>query len=140
MNLPKSARYALYAAIEMARVEDGGSVTAAEVAERHGIPPAVLAKVLQNLVRAGVAHGARGSGGGYRLARKPSDVTVLEILEIFEPPSSLSDRRGGGAVERLFQEVDGSARATLASVTLGTLAGRPRLAGALRRAGRRRAG
>jgi len=140
MQIGKSARYALYAAMDLARAGEQGQVTAAEVAARYAIPPAVLAKVLQRLVRAGLAVGSRGSRGGYRLADKPSRVTVLDVLQAFEPrrrPGAclLDPQRdeacrleAGCRLRRLFDEVDELGRATFASITLETLVGPPRLA------------
>lgn len=132
----KSARYALYAAMDLVRAGEGGQVTAAEVAARFSIPPAVMAKVFQQMVRGGLATGTRGSRGGYRLARKASEVTVLDVLDVFEPRRSegacLLDgeppERCGHAAEcrlrRLFDEVDELARCTFASISLETLTGR----------------
>ena len=65
MNFRKGTRYALYAAMEMARSEEGRPVTAAQVAARYGVAAAVLSKVFQQLVRAGLAVGTRGVNGGY---------------------------------------------------------------------------
>lgn len=131
MTLSKFSRYALFAAVEMARA-DGRPVTVAEVAEPHGIPAAALAKVFQQLVRAGLAVGTRGIGGGYRLARPRTGITVLDVVSVFEP-LRLPGRHflhgrpgeamqpGTAALQRLFDEVDEGIRATLASVTLDTL-------------------
>lgn len=132
MTLSKSSRYALYAALEMARAGDA-PVTVSEVAGPNGIPPTALAKVFQQLVRAGIAVGTRGIGGGYRLARPRSDITVLDIVSVFDPPRTpgvdLLHARAAGepatpraaALQGLFDEVDEGIRATLASVTLDTL-------------------
>jgi len=135
MNLNKSTRYALHAALDLALSSDG-PVTAGQIATRHRIPENVVAKVLQQLVRSGVARGSRGVGGGYRLARSPADVSVQELIEIFEPRPSpdtcmLRDLPGDACLDAtgpgcrlmgLFQEVDETMRATFASVTLATLA------------------
>ena len=132
MTLSKFSRYALYAAVEMARADDR-PVTVGEVAGPHNIPPTALAKVLQQLVRAGLAEGTRGIGGGYRLARPRSAITVLDVVSVFEslrPPGHdlLHARKDRQAVpphtatlRRLFDEVDEGTRVTLASVTLDTL-------------------
>jgi Rrf2 family protein len=136
VNLNKSTRYALHAALEMT-LADGQPVTAARVAARYEIPENVVAKVLQQLVRSGIARASRGVGGGYRLAREPSDVTVQDVIDLFEPappPNTcvLRDLPGadcptgtepGCRLKGLFEEVDETVRATLASVTLATLAG-----------------
>ena len=123
MNLTKSSRYALLAALEMAEAGER-PVTAADVARRHGAPEAVVAKVLQRLVRAGLAVGTRGSNGGYRLARSPSSVTVLDVLRVFE--QELADgnpTEPGTPLDRLMAEVTDGARYTSASVSLETLRG-----------------
>lgn len=137
LRLNKSTRYALYAAIELARSRDDGTVTAAQVAERYRIPATVVAKVFQQLVRAGIAVGIRGSGGGYRLARGPSETTMLEVIEAFEPlrarvegalPDSGEEscrRRAERRLRELFDEVDELTRCTFASISLGTLVGEP---------------
>jgi Rrf2 family protein len=138
LELNKSTRYALFAAMELAQAGPRGQVTAAQVAERYGIPAAVLAKVFQRLVRGRIAIGIRGAGGGYRLARRPSKVTLLDVIESFEPPR---ERRpcpldgpfdepcrdhGPCRLRSLFGEVEEVARSTFASITLETLVGRPR--------------
>lgn len=120
MRLRKSSRYALTAALEMARAGDR-LVTAAEVAKGRGVPEAVLAKVFQQLVHAGIARGARGAGGGYRLSREPSRITVLEILTVFEPDLRAAPRASDDSIERLMREVDEQTRYTFASVNLETL-------------------
>jgi Rrf2 family protein len=115
----------------MARAGDR-PVTVGEVAGPHQIPPTALAKVFQALVRAGLAAGTRGIGGGYRLARPRSAITVLDVVSVFEPLRAPGDdllqaRRDGvapphtSALRSLFDEVDEGTRATLASVTLDTL-------------------
>ena len=61
-------------------------VTVAGVAGQLGLPQTALAKVFQQLVRSGLAVGTRGIGGGYRLARPARQVSVLDVLQAFEPP------------------------------------------------------
>lgn len=135
MNFRKGTRYALYASMEMARSTAGVPVTAAQVAERYSIPSTVLAKTFQQLVRAGLATSTRGVRGGYALTRPAATVTVLEVIEAFEPPRPseqclLADHDapecGEGdlcRLRRLLDEVDEVARCTYASVTLDTLVG-----------------
>ncbi|HXV76903.1 MAG TPA: Rrf2 family transcriptional regulator [Candidatus Polarisedimenticolaceae bacterium] len=126
LTLSKSTRYALYATMEMARAAGDGHVTAAEVAGRYKIPPSVLAKVFQQLVRSGLARGSRGSGGGYRLARAAGEITVLEVMRAFQPPngavpSAAGEPAAAAPLTRLLDEVAELARCTFASVTLETL-------------------
>jgi Rrf2 family nitric oxide-sensitive transcriptional repressor len=141
MTITKSTRYALYAAAEMAMATDG-LVTVSAVASRYGIPETALAKVFQQLVRSGLATGTRGIGGGYRLARPASKITVLDVLHVFERPRRAGDcllHDGPGdscpqssacRLHWLFNEVDELVRCTYESVTLETLVRRAKRAGA----------
>jgi Rrf2 family protein len=135
LTVSKSARYALHASLEMALAGEE-LVTVAGVAARYGLPPTALAKVFQQLVRAGLAFGTRGIGGGYRLTRPASAISVLDVIAAFEPPHSpgrcLLDEGGGEGcprlegcgLRRLFDEADELLRCTFASVSLATLARR----------------
>lgn len=135
MTIRKSTRYALYAVYQMALAGAGVQVTVARVAERYAIPVAVLAKVFQQLVRAGLAIGTRGTRGGYSLSREPSRITVLEVIEAFESAhradrclladdaEPVCDDHGLCRLRQLFDEVNQQARFTYASVTLETLVG-----------------
>jgi Rrf2 family iron-sulfur cluster assembly transcriptional regulator len=132
MNLNKSTRYGLYAAMEMAGANGDRAITVGEVAVRYRIPEGALAKAFQQLVRAGIASGTRGVGGGYRLARRASEVTILDVLNAFEPPrppgrcllaepAANCHASPSCRLRRLFDEVDELARNTYASITLETL-------------------
>lgn len=131
----KSTRYGLYAAMELARARPEAPVSVSQVASRYAIPATVLAKVFQHLVRSGIAIGTRGTRGGYSLARPASRLTVLDVIDAFEPPRPagqclLAGESGQGCAEqavcnlrKLFAEVDELSRCTYASVTLETLVG-----------------
>jgi Rrf2 family protein len=131
MTITKSTRYALYAAAEMARAGDRPT-TVSGVAALYRIPEGALAKVFQQLVRAGLAVGTRGIGGGYRLARPASAITVLDVMHVFERPRPargclLHDqptpcpKASLCGLHWLFNEVDELVRTTYQSVTLETL-------------------
>jgi Rrf2 family protein len=57
-----------------------------EVAERLEVSENHLAKVMQRLVRAGLAHSTRGPKGGFILARDPGAISLLEVYEAIEGP------------------------------------------------------
>lgn len=133
MTLSKSARYALYATLEMARAGDR-RVTVSDVATPYRISRTALAKVLQQLVRSGLAIGTRGVGGGYQLARPSDQVTVLEVIAVFDPPRPRAHCAMAlpgeprcrilrqCSIRTLFDEIDEVVQGTLGSVTLATLA------------------
>ncbi len=134
MNLHKSTRYALHSMLELARADER-PVTVAQIATRWEIPESVLAKVLQQLVRAGFIRSVRGVGGGYMMARSPAEVSVQDVIDSFEPTHAsrgcqLKDIPGAECptmdpmcrLRELFEEVDQTTRATFRSVTFDTLA------------------
>lgn len=62
----------------------GQNMNSAQIAASRNLSQPLVAKVMTHLSRHGVVQGSRGPGGGYRLARNPAAITVLEIVELFE--------------------------------------------------------
>jgi Rrf2 family protein len=69
--------------------EDGGYYLARNMAEHLGLPGPYLAKILQNLVQAGILESVRGPKGGFRLARPAEAITVGEVVTALEGPGTL---------------------------------------------------
>lgn len=129
MTLGISARYALYAVLELARSTASDPVSVSSIAQRHRISETALAKVFQRLVRSGLVVGMRGPRGGYLLARPASRITVLDVMSVFEPapPTDAYERGAMGGddlLEEFFGTVDGQVRSAFASITIDRLAAR----------------
>jgi len=60
-------------------------LTVQSMANRGQIPPAYLSKLLQGLTRGGLVTSQRGVGGGYLLTRRPSEITLADIVNVVEP-------------------------------------------------------
>ncbi len=83
--LTRTSGYALHATLTIAEMgSDGRAVRATEVAQALSIPAHYLAKILHELARAGVLVSERGRHGGFRLARSPSEIRLIEIVENFD--------------------------------------------------------
>lgn len=76
--------YALLAVLELARREGRGLATIAEIAKARRIPERFLEGILLQLKQHGIAHSVRGKAGGYALARPAAEITVTEIIRIFD--------------------------------------------------------
>lgn len=77
--LNQTAEYALRAMSCLAYQPDQLTPTT-ELAEVTQVPANYLAKVLQSLAQADLIIGRRGVGGGYRLNKKPEDITMLDVI------------------------------------------------------------
>lgn len=79
--------YLLRLALELARPRDGGAlVKARDLAASTAIPRSYIAGILGSLIHAGLVEARAGPQGGYRLARAPGTITVLDVLDA-DPPS-----------------------------------------------------
>lgn len=84
MRLSTKSRYGLRALFDMAYNCGESSAQIQNISERQQISPRYLEQIFQNLKRAGLLKSKRGPQGGYTLARKPEEITVLEILNATE--------------------------------------------------------
>jgi len=129
--------WGVHACVLLASLPADAALPAAKIAEYHGVPAAYLAKHLQALAAAGVLATAKGARGGYRLARPPAEITVLEVVEALEgdePAFHCTEirRRGPAAtpareytkacgINRAFVRADAAWRAELAATTVADL-------------------
>jgi FeS assembly SUF system regulator len=77
--LSKLADYGVIVATHLAAFPDR-QVNASTVAAETRLPQATVAKVLKALAHAGLVTAARGAGGGYRLARSATAISVAEVV------------------------------------------------------------
>ena len=68
---------------------DGEAVTLPEMASRLGMPEARVIRSCSALAHAGLLVGRRGRGGGYRLGRPATDISVLSVIDLFEPDDDM---------------------------------------------------
>jgi Rrf2 family protein len=126
--------YAIRAMIEVAAATaDGRRITADDIAGRQAISWRFLQAVLATLLQAGLVTSARGTNGGYRLARDASEITVGTIGRAVEGslftvngtlPERLDPPGIAGATQELWASVDASVRSVLDDVTVADLLAR----------------
>jgi Rrf2 family protein len=85
VRINKEVEYALMSLLAMDEKGRVGLSSSREISERFKIPSHLLAKVLQKLGREGLIRSAQGPGGGYELSRTLDDITVADVVEIFQP-------------------------------------------------------
>jgi Rrf2 family protein len=83
--LSQTAEYALRAVLYIARGRPVAPPCSVEqLAEALGVPRNYLSKTLHQLARAGVLDSTRGRGGGFRLARSPERIRLIEVVRPFD--------------------------------------------------------
>lgn len=89
LRISKKADYGLIALRHLA-THPGVSCTSREIAATYSIPAELMAKILQVLVRQGFVESHQGMNGGYVLARKPEEITAVEVIEAIEGPVAIT--------------------------------------------------
>jgi Rrf2 family iron-sulfur cluster assembly transcriptional regulator len=86
MRLTTKGRFAVTAMIDLAMRQHGGPVTLAGISERQRISQSYLEQLFGKLRRHGLVESTRGPGGGYRLGRPMTDVSVADIICAVDEP------------------------------------------------------
>ena len=61
-----------------------------EIAKAMHIPKSFLAKILQRLVKAGIVISGRGISGGFSLAKKPENISILDVVKAIQGDSAIN--------------------------------------------------
>ncbi len=80
MRLTTKGRFAVTAMLDLAIDESGKPVTLAGISERQSISLSYLEQLFSRLRRSGLVKSVRGPGGGYRIAKPLSEISVSEII------------------------------------------------------------
>ena len=111
ISITSKSPYAVLALAELGRSAGTEPVPIGELARKRQVPVQFLEQLFAVLRRAGVISSQRGVKGGYRFAREPSTVTVLEIVELLAGPL-------GHDSEGVFADAAEAARKVLAQTTI----------------------
>jgi Rrf2 family transcriptional regulator, cysteine metabolism repressor len=114
LSITTKSPYAVRALTELARCGGTAPVPIGELAKRRDIPVQFLEQLFAALRRSGILKSQRGVKGGYSFARDPSEVTVLEVVELLDGPV-------GAGAESIFAEAAAAARATLQNATIADI-------------------
>lgn len=111
ISITSKSPYAVRALAELGRAADDAPVPIGEIARRGEVPVQFLEQLFAVLRRAGIISSQRGVKGGYRFAKDPNAVTVLEVVELLDGPL-------GRGAKGVFAEAAAAARGVLAGVTI----------------------
>lgn len=130
MNLTTKGRYAVTAMLDLALRYDQGPIALADVTERQDISLSYLEQLFARLRREGLVVSVRGPGGGYRLNRHPSKITIVDIIEAIDEKIDVTRCAGEGNCQNserclthnLWEDLSDHIHLFLEGVTLERLA------------------
>jgi Rrf2 family transcriptional regulator, cysteine metabolism repressor len=111
ISITTKSPYAVLALAELARSGGAEPVPIGELARRREVPVQFLEQLFATLRRAGIIASQRGVKGGYRFAREPATITVLEIVELLDGPL-------GRDAQGVFADAAAAARRVLGETTI----------------------
>jgi len=123
--------YALRALVHLCRTRDEENVAASGVADAQQIPLSFCHKILRKLVAAGLVASRAGRNGGFRLARRPSAIRLLDVLETIQGPVAVTHcmmrvgpcpRRSTCPASRKWRKLQNGIVTFLKSTTLADIA------------------
>lgn len=82
--LSQGSQYAISAVITLSKQPEGTTVSAADLAKPLNCPAAYLSQILSKLKPPGILKSRRGLNGGVYLARRPSEITLMEVIEAID--------------------------------------------------------
>jgi Rrf2 family iron-sulfur cluster assembly transcriptional regulator len=94
MRLTTKGRFAVTAMIDLGLRQSNGPVTLAAISQRQQISLSYLEQLFGKLRRNDLVESTRGPGGGYTLARSPSEITVAEIITSVDEPMDATQCSG----------------------------------------------
>lgn len=128
MKLSTKGRYATRILLCVARLEGDQPVPKKRISEQEGISTDYIEQIIVPLKNAGLVNSVRGLRGGFRLAKKPSDITVYDILSASEGDINLvgclaegCSRSDECVVQRVWQGASDRLRDYFSQITLQEL-------------------
>lgn len=133
ITIGRRGDYAVRAVLDLAHAYGNGRRKTREIAATMEIPRNYLPQIMAELVSAGLLLATAGKSGGYELARPPSQITLLDVVELMDGPITLSrcllrgipcGTDGYCAAHEAWAEAQAALAGSLASTTFEELARR----------------
>ena len=121
ITITSKSRYAVQALTELARLgalPGGKPVPIAELARRREIPLQFLEQLFATLRRAGMLQSQRGVKGGYTFMKDPSQLTVLQVVQLLEGEFDPEGGGGSNETQDVWITAVGSLREVLGNTTI----------------------
>ncbi len=123
--------YGIVILAQLATQTDDAAHNSRELSDQTQLPAPVVSKILKSLTRAGLLDSVRGSKGGYRLARPPAQISVVQMISALEGPVAMTEcaiHPGACSMESScglqgpWQRINGAVQDALEKITLADIA------------------
>ena len=98
MKITALEEYGLRCLLQLAQADPEAGMAVKEIASKEGLSPAYVEKLLRLMAKAGLIHSVRGVHGGYRLNRKPNELSLRDVVRALgslPTPEEICDRHPG---------------------------------------------
>lgn len=90
LQIARHTDYAARIVLHLACLEEGAQASIGEIAEKRLLPAPFVRRLISKLVKGGILATVRGSGGGIRLGRPASEISLLDLVRVMEGPIALN--------------------------------------------------
>jgi Rrf2 family iron-sulfur cluster assembly transcriptional regulator len=133
MKLSTKGRYSVTAMLDLAIHDEAGPVTLADISQCQGISLSYLEQLFSNLRKSGLVKGVRGPGGGYRLAKPASEISIAQIVSSVDESVDITNCEGRGdcldgercLTHELWSDLSDRLYSFLDNITLAQFVDRP---------------
>ncbi len=131
LGIKRETDYAVRTVLHLAAVGEGALVQVRDVADQRLLPLSFVRRIVARLRSAGILATARGMGGGIRLAREPSEISLLDVLQAMDDGVGLNQclesqhscpLAGSCPVQRVWNETSRMLEGHLAAIRFDALA------------------
>lgn len=131
MKLSTRSRYGVRALMELAIDYEKGPLQIKVIAERENISNKYLEQLIAILKASGLVVSIRGPKGGYKLSRKPEEITLSEVFRVLEGPITMFDclvdknfctRCGDCLTKKIWIQMEDAITGVLKAITLADMA------------------
>ncbi len=127
MKISTKGRYGVRILLDLALHENTEPRLIRDIAASQRISEKYISRLIIALRRAGMVRSIRGAHGGFRLAKAPGELTLLDIVEVMEGPLSIVDcvkmpgkcgSSGECATREIWERLNAEIRASMSRITL----------------------
>lgn len=91
IRMTRLTDYGIVLLTSIAQKEANAVLASRDLAQGLGLPLPTVNKILKTLTRGGLLTSHRGAKGGYSLARRPEEITVLDVINVTEGPVAIAE-------------------------------------------------